>query len=352
MKQIGNGYFFGWQTIVLVTLIVCMATTASAITIDQTLGSVCVDDPELMASICEIGDAAADSSRERIIEAVITAADGSLCQTFRYDASVSLEYEQAAGYARLDDLNFDGYRDLCFVTAQGARNVFHIFALWNEENGCFDPIMETCPWIPQKNSFAEKSLPLEICCYELLPEARQIVSEVADGYRYRTITVYGWNGERVVCEDSVASVWDAGEGMVGERLEMFATQTSFCWLESYPESWYYEQEGIAEERLQSLKAVMIGDAFANPTYMRVRDCGRNDNWVNLRLQDSTESPSIATLDAGTAVIVLQAACGSENGWVRVWVDPQGEAGVHRLDVDDLNTGMTGYVWHSFLEEAQ
>lgn len=247
-------------SVVILTLC-CTASIPAAYgteAIVQSLGCVCQGGAELTATIHEVGAAEADSFREQTLEAVITAADGSLSQIIQYNTSLSLSVDSAASFAMLEDLNFDGYQDLCLLTAAGARNVFHVFALWNAETGRFDPIMENCPWIPDENSFAQESSPLELCCYQLLPETRRIVSEVADGYRYRSIIVYEWEGSCDLAEQSVATIFDAGDGMIGERLEMFETQIRFCWRESYPESWYYEQEGAFEERLSSLKAVMLG----------------------------------------------------------------------------------------------
>ncbi|MDD3336934.1 MAG: hypothetical protein PHI98_15740, partial [Eubacteriales bacterium] len=264
---------------VVILALCCAASIPAAYgteAIVESLGCVRQGGAELTATIREVGASEEGSLREQALEATITATDGSFSQTFPYDASVSLTVDSAAGFAMLDDLNFDGYQDLCLLTAAGARNVFQVFALWNAETGCFDPIMQGCPWIPEENRFAQESSPLELCCYQLLPETRQIVSEVADGYRYRSIVVYEWEGSRSLVEKSVATIFDAGDGLIGERLEMFGTQIRFCWLESYPESWYYEQEGVFEERLGSLKALMLGNALSHPVFLRV--CA--GTWVN------------------------------------------------------------------------
>lgn len=85
---------------------------------------------------------------------------------------------------------------------------------------------------------------------------------------------------------------------------------------------------------------MQGSALSDPTFMQVD----NVSWVNLRSRDSKASPSLAKLDRGTIVRVLHTGCGEDGGWVRVWLPHEGGP-------DDMQPGLTGYIWHSYLVPA-
>lgn len=334
--------------VLLITITALMTTSALSEAVTVPLGSVYQGGSELTAVIRDTGEADSHSDREYLLEAIITSADGNFTQTIRYFASESPVNERVAGFARLEDMNFDGYNDLCLITAAGARNVFSVFALWNKAEGRFDPIMTINPWISFEKRYLGESVALELCNFELLPQSRQIISEVADGYRYRTITVYGWEGESGICEDSVAEVYDAGEDNIGERLDIFATDISRYWDAHYPESWYYGQERVAEERSKSLRYVMLGDVLTEPIYMKVA----NTDWVYLRSRDDKSSPAVAKLGKGMEVMVLRQGCGEDGGWVRVLVNPSGEPRVELTEPVPENTRITGYIWHSFLESAK
>ena len=81
----------------------------------------------------------------------------------------------------------------------------------------------------------------------------------------------------------------------------------------------------------------------------------NVDWVNLRQLDSKASASLAHLDHGTAVQVLREGCGTDGGWVLVWVDNAAlglSTGGTDMYQDTLVDGMTGYIWHSYLEETE
>lgn len=311
----------------------------------HTSGRVREEMPLLDITIRDTGAPSDDMLRDRLLSVSILAQDGSLSQTMTYASGEDPSRERAAAMARLEDLNFDGYLDLLLLTAAGARNVFTVFALWNPEAGQFDPVMEHVPWLPAENRFGDEAVPLELCNPVLLPQTRQIYSCVEDGFYYRTQIAYGWEGDDFLCEDSVAYIYDAGGGTIGEKLHRLGTQIALCWDMQYPEDWYYGQDAIARERSAVLDYMMQGDALTNPAFLTVA----NTDWVHLRMQDSTASPSLAKLDAGVEVQVLQTGCGTDGGWVRVWLSDLSDG---RIAVDDAFLGapaLTGYIWHSFLQ---
>ena len=123
-------------------------------------GRVCEGAPLLSISIVDTGeiDPATD---DKILRADITAEDGSLSQSLLYRA-VGMPIG-AAGAGRMDDLNFDGYADLCLVTAAGARNVYTSFALWNPETGRFDEVYTDYPYLPEEQRFADDAEQLWLC---------------------------------------------------------------------------------------------------------------------------------------------------------------------------------------------
>ena len=143
-----------------------------------------------------------------------------------------------------------------------------------------------------------------------------------------------WEGLFSLVPVSVVDIYDAGEEMIGELLEEHGTGIRRCWDEQYPEEWYYGQDGVANERRASYRSRTMGRADIDPQFMEVA----NVNWVNLRKQDSKISPSLAKLDAGTEVQVLAKDCGTDRGWVRVYISP-----------NEGETGLTGYIWHSYLK---
>ena len=274
-----------------------------------------------------------DETRERENRLLVTiqSEDESLAQELTYDSSENSRHEGAAALARLEDLNQDGYGDLLLLTAQGARNVFYAVSIFHPEESRFLPVMQGHAWNSERKALSETATQLELCNYEL--HDGLIVSSVADGYRYHTDISYAWEGYSLV-PAGVADVYDAGEGMIGELLYTFGTGIRRCWDETYPESWYYGQEGVFDERREAWRSLTIGRAAVDPAWMRVA----NVDWVNLRRQDSKASPSLAKLDRGTEVQVLGKSR-LEEGWIRVFVWPEKD-----------EAGLTGYIWHSFLEK--
>ncbi len=264
----------------------------------------------------------------------IAAQDGSIRQELIYRSTVSAAHDGAALLTRLQDVNFDGYQDLMLLTAQGARNVYYAVSLFDPEMMEFMPVMQTCAWSMEKKAFHDEVTQLELCNPMLLPETREILSCEEDGFRYRTEIVYQWEVQKNLEPTSVLDVYDAGEGMIGELLEQRGTQVCRCWDEVYPESWYYGQERVVSERREAYLELLNG--WAAPKYTRVA----NVSWVHLRKQDSKASPSLAKLDERTVVQVLREGCGEDGGWVRVYIAPETWE----------ETGLTGYIWHSFLED--
>ena len=288
--------------------------------------------PTVTIQVSDTGQRDENRERENRLLVTIQSEDESISQQLTYDSSENSCHEGAAALARLEDLNQDGYGDLLLLTAQGARNVFYAVSLFHPEVGRFLPVMQGHAWNSEKKALAETPTQLELCNHEL--HDGMIVSSVADGYRYHTDTSYAWEGYSLV-PASVIDVYDAGEGMIGELLYTFGTGIRRCWDEIYPERWYYEQEGVFDERREAWRSLTLGRAAMDPEWMRVA----NVDWVNLRRQDSKASPSLAKLDKGTEVQVLGKSRMDE-GWIRVFVWPEKD-----------ETGLTGYIWHSFLEKV-
>lgn len=289
--------------------------------------------PRLTITVTDTGERHEEMLRQNVLQVSVEAQDGSFAQQFIYHSSELPQFDRAVPMARLEDLNFDGSNDLVLLTAQGARNVFTALSLWDEEAGQFRPVEQHHAWETERKALALENTQLELCNYELLPEEKLIYSAVADGYRFLTSTVYGWDGRYGLSLKAVADVYDAGPGLIGETVVLYATGITRCWDECYPETWYCEQEGVWSERHQAIREVLLGCASWDATHMQVA----NVDWVNLRKQDSKASPSLAKLDAGTEVIFLSDGIGPDKGWVRVWYRP------------DAGPGLTGYIWHSYLE---
>ncbi len=290
--------------------------------------------PPVTIRITDTGERDEESDRHNLLLVHVEAQDGSLSQEFTF---WSLELPEQEGVV-LDDVNFDGYQDMVLLTALGARNVFQTVALWNRGEGRFAPVMQGVAWDAENRCLSRESEQLELCNYELIPERRAIRSDVADGYAYRTETVYAWEDDYKLAIHSVADIYDAGEALIGETVLLYDAGVTRCWDESYPEKWYYGQEGVCDERFSSIREVTLGRAAREPELMEVA----NVDWVNLRKQDSKASPSLAKLTAGTTVVKLADGIGTDEGWVRVWL----------RETDAGDKGLTGYIWHSFLERCE
>lgn len=329
------------KRMLLCTLALCLLPGLSAMAEErtETTGRVAEGEPLLSIVVSDTGETSDDTRREKVLCVTVTAQDGSFTQELRYNATISPEQDGLGKLAQLVDMNFDGSLDLCLLTAMGARNAFYALSLWDSQAGRFLPVQTLFSWLPDEDRFAATQTQLELCNYELYPQTREIFSEIQDGFYYRTQIVYGWESDTFLCEDSVAHIYDAGkspagEDLIGEKLTLFATGITACWDQHYPEDWYMQQ---IDERLSCIEYLTLGHGLTDPLHMQVA----GTSWVNLRQQDSIDSPSLARLNEGTLVYVLKTGCGADGGWVRVFCYPE----------DEGVTGLTGYIWHSFLRAA-
>ncbi len=272
---------------------------------------------------------------DRILQVTIQSTDGVFYQPLRYQSSMDPAIDHLAAMVRQEDINFDGHKDLLLLTAQSPRNVLYAVSLWDPYAGQFLPVLQMSTWDSETQSLTWEATQLELCNHRLFPEDRLILSSLQDGYRYQTETVYDWEGREGLHLRSVADVYDAGNHQIGETVVLFGTDVLRCWDEQYPEDWYYGQDGVSQERLSSIHEMTLGCTSRDPVFLQVA----NVDWVNLRKQDSKASPSLAKLPRGTPVIFLKEDI-MEEGWIRVWIPPEGEG-----------AGLTGYIWHSFLEPA-
>jgi len=302
--------------------------------------------PELTFTVADTGKKSEHPEREYVLEVRIESEDGSVSQTLEYFSGVTPLNEYIAPFVRLEDMNFDGFADMNLLTAQGARNVFTALSVFNPEKSAFEEVMQGQNFHQEEREFDDGWNQLELCNYERYPERLGVYSCVQDGFYYAWSVFYGWEGKYSLVPDSLEEIYDAGKGLIGERLELYGTGMIRCWDEHYPETWYYENAEIHNERRASLRRIVLGEGGTGEAeYRRVA----NVDWVNLRKMDSKESPSLARLDAGTEVQVLAEGIGTDEGWVRVWYMPDGH-GIFLQEPDDGSKGLTGYIWHSFLEE--
>lgn len=319
-----------------VTLLLALLIAAPVLADREYRGTVHPSLPELIIRVKDAGEADDSLDRPNLLRVNIEAEDGSLSQELFYRSLECADTDSVAALAMLQDVNFDGYQDLLLLVAQGARNVFHTISLWDVQAGMFLPVLKGPSWSTEDKRFLWKNRQLELCNFELDEGSRMILSSVADGYRFLTEIAYEWEGQSLEPK-AVLDVYDAGEGMIGELLELHKTWITRCWDEIYPEAWYYGCERVSWERMNTARLLMMHGG-AESRVMEVA----NVSWVNLRRQDSKASPSLARLDERTEVRVLAEGCGEDGGWVRVWVPDEGP-------LDEMNPGLTGYIWHSYLE---
>lgn len=286
-------------------------------------------------AVSDTGRASGNAEREHLLCATVTAQDGRLSQQLYYSALESPDREAGLCFARLVDMNFDGFLDLNLLTAAGSENVYTTFALWNTQEGRFDPIITLRPWLTDLQRFSSHAIQLELCNERLLPESQRIFSEEVNGFCNNIRSVYRWADERTLWEESVAVIYPANKGTVGERLEILSRDGRVCgWDQQYSMDWYYGEIQVEKERNATLDYVMLGDAITNPEIMQVAKV----DWVNVRLKDTEESPSIAKLQVGSEVQVLRKGCGKDGDWVRIWYIS--ETGGEEY---------TGYIRNSYLE---
>ena len=333
---------------ILLGLAICSGCS-SAESIVQYTGQVHPELPMLTLTVTDTGKRTEEPAGDNILQVVIEAQDGSLSQSLTWESIESPAFERIASLARLMDLNFDGYNDLVLLTAQGARNVFFAFSLWDVEAKQFRPVYQDCEWLREEMRFSDELVQIELCNPELFPEQRMLLSADPDGFYYTREIFYMFDGSYHLTPKYIWDVYRAGDGLIGETMVEYMTQLQILWDDQYPEDWYYGQDGsgvVASERRKAVHEAALSGSDKNR--MRVA----NVDWVNLRKQDSKASPSLAKINEGENVTVLVDACGPENGWVRVLYS-LGEH--HTLSQDELDTGrttLTGYIWHSFLEPVE
>lgn len=291
--------------------------------------------PDFTITVTDTGEDNADG--ENLLCAAICPEAGGEGQQLFWHSVESPAFERIAPLVQFQDMNFDGFQDLLLLHAQGASNVFWALCLWDEEAQRFRPPEQLPVWDSEAGTFPFQTRQLALCNPEPAPLEKRLYSVVSDGYRYRTELVYTWESRYGLTVTAVADVYDAGEGQIGERVVLCGTQTMRCWDETYPESWYYSKDDAAFERSTAMRYLTRGTALQEPCILRVA----NVDWVNLRSRDSKASPSLAELNAGEEVYGLVFGCGQDGGWTLVW-----QPGA-TLDTP----GRTGYIWHSFLEEA-
>ena len=299
--------------------------------------------PALSFAVTDTGRGSGSDLRPHLLAVEITSADGAFTQTVTWASNETPEYDGVVAFVRLVDYNFDGFKDLQLLTAAGARNVFYAVALWDVERGCFREVTTHCRHLPG-GEIEQEITQAEFCNPVFYPDKLNpgfgyIYSVEEDGYRWRTEYVYGWEASYGLATCWVASVYDAGDGLIGESLEQWGTGLCCWWNQVYPEDWYYGEGNASAKRTEARRLLMLGRGTVDGYWMQVA----NVDWVNLRQQDSKDSPSLAQLDRDTWVQVLATGCGEDGGWVLVLLHADSSSDDRELD------GMTGYIWHSYLE---
>ncbi len=303
-------------------------------------GRVQEDQPWLSITVTQTGEPDAEAERHYTLKASIAASDGSLNQEISWQSNESPRLDRAAAQIMFVDYNFDGYADLQLLTAAGARNVFYAVSLWNPEAGCFDPVL------------TDAGEQLELCNPVFYLDKKLLLSSVADGYAYRTETLYALESSRFLTPWAVWDVYHAGKDLIGESLTLYGTGISRLWDQTYPESWYYGEgaDGAWGDRDEAVHRLLLKDGLTHSRWMQVA----NVDWVNLRALDRKDSDSLARLTRGTDVQVLREGCGADEGWVLVWVDNcdlEAFGSSSNIPLNDEVEGLTGYIWHSYLEPA-
>lgn len=299
--------------------------------------------PALSFTVMDTGKGTGNDLRPNLLAVEVASADGTFRQTVTWESNEHPDFERSAAFVRLVDYNFDGFKDLQLLTAQGARNVYYAVALWDEGQGRFREVTRHLLRLPGGNSGGDCQA--EFCNPEFYPDASnlgRIYCVEQDGYAYRTEYVYSFVGGGLSNLETyfVASVYDAGDGLIGESLDQWGTGIILRWDQTYPEEWYYGEGNAHQKRIEARRLLMLGRGTVDSYSMMVD----NVNWVNLRQLDSKDSPSLAKLERGTTVQVLATGCGEDGGWVLVAFYGDG--------IDDKDReldGMTGYIWHSYLE---
>lgn len=149
------------KRLLLSLFLLMLALPAHAETAEYT-GRVREAMPPLTVAVTQRGGFDDAARHPYTLAAQIIANDGSLTQEIVWQSNETPKRERAAALVRFVDYNFDGYNDLQLLTAQGARNVFYVFALWNPDTGRFDDVMHGGERLPGGEKCAAAH-PLEVC---------------------------------------------------------------------------------------------------------------------------------------------------------------------------------------------
>lgn len=283
-----------------------------------------------------------EEMRENILGVTVSLPDGDVIQQFEYSSSETPAQDAIAALAWMQDLNFDGYRDLVLCTAQGASNEFSVFCLWNPESGRFEPIQTEHVFDLETERFSDEIVPLELVNYSLKKDGNDhgfLCSYENDGVACYTQRVYRWDVPGPALDlkqvyDVNAIEFSDESGPLRERLFVFGTQGEKVWDHEYDIRWFYGETSPYADHEAGAETYWLSE----PVYKRVA----NVDWVNLRERDSKQSESLAHLDRGTEVRVRKENCA--DGWTLVLWDtgkPRNEWFGNRTEI--------GYIWHSFLE---
>lgn len=298
------------------------------------------DGPTLDVIISDTGKRNSMEARhENVLSVTITVRDLNQVQSFEYDSAENPVNDSLGALARLEDMNFDGYRDLVLCAARGAANEYSVFCLWDPEAGQFGDIITQDAFDLDTERASGRVTPLELVNYSLQRSHAgfgYIVSREQDGAACYTRLVYGWEGNgRTPTLIHVHDLSYAAGSLVRDRAFIFFSQGEKVWDHVYPSEWYYG----ATEPFRAFEAAADSLWQGGGTVSKHVD---NVDWVNVREWDSKQSLSQAHLDQGTEVQVLKENCA--DGWTLVLWDtgePQEEWFGSRTEI--------GYIWHSYLK---
>ena len=284
---------------------------------------VCEDAPLLSIAIVDTGEVE-PATEDKILRADITAEDGSLAQSLTYHAIEAPSSDDPFIAAWLEDLNFDGYADLCLMTVMGARNARTAFALWNPDTGCFDEVYSEALYLPEEEGIDDAPERSWLSNYTLYSDEKLLDCYMADGITDYDWTVYRWEGRRLQLV-SAATLRSLPGDLVQERV--WRLDGSYAWQQTCPLYWYEGVESqdpsISNERRDVIRDVLMGREFPLTNTCEA---------AVLYNQDSEESAVLTTLPQGAALQVLKADCGRDGTWARVLYAPA-----------DAPAQLTGYV---------
>ena len=241
-----------------------------------------------------------DASWDHLLNVAVSDREGKLLQEFQYGGGEVLPSDIALPLARFEDMNFDGYLDLVLETAMGAYNEFTVFCLWNQEEYRFDPITTHRAFNLDTERFDEETVPLELI--NAYRQKGRFYSYEKDGYACFTVREFGWEGRTPVLK-SIFDIYDAGDGLIGDRLFVFGEQAQKIWDHSYPEDWYYGDNDAFFARLEASDAYLSGAGIEK----RI-----GENGASLMETDAEGARVLAALGAGETVLVLAEGC--SDGW--------------------------------------